>query len=179
MAKGTHNKTHKRNMAIINKVMEEKIYKPRREATSIRLLKRAEGQGDDTIIQRKKNAFRYPNDKDAIYPQCKRIVPIERRAMYLPTEYLIKHTGEKHKNKYEREYNQRLQHELDKIDGKANEGKEINEEDMEEISIKENKNSVEGMDIDDMNYGISKTRFKRKKQKGYRHKRHSKNSMKF
>ncbi len=55
MAKGTHNKTHKRNQGIIRRLLQDKIYTPRTNAIHERLLKRTAGQGDDSVITRKKN----------------------------------------------------------------------------------------------------------------------------
>ena len=48
MAKGTHNKTHKRNQGIIRRLMQDKVFTPRTNATHERLLKRTLGQGDDS-----------------------------------------------------------------------------------------------------------------------------------
>ena len=77
------------------------------------------------MITRKKNAFRYPKDPEAEYPQYEKPVYIEKRQRYLPIEYLIKNTGEKHKNKVKREKEEMLQRELDIAEGKINEGKAI------------------------------------------------------
>ena len=90
MAKGTHNKTHKRNQSIIRKLLQDKIYTPRTNAAHERLMKRSAGHGDDSLITRKKNSFRFPNDPDAEYPQAPKPVYIDRRSMNLPVEYLKK-----------------------------------------------------------------------------------------
>ncbi len=111
MAKGTHNKTHKRNQGIIRRLMQDKIYTPRTNAIHERLLKRTMGQGDDSLITRKKNAFRYPNDPNAVFPQEEKPVYIDRRSMSLPVEYFIKDVYEKKKNKYARERDEKLKNE--------------------------------------------------------------------
>ena len=193
MAKGTHNKTHKRNQSIIRKLLQDKIYTPRTNAAHERLLKRTAGQGDDSLITRKKNSFRYPNDPDAEYPQAPKPVYIDRRSMNLPVEYLKKEIYEKKKNKYQREKDERLKKEILRIDGKLNEDKNIDINDMEDIDIdgedenegnkKNNKiNKKEkdsGMDIDDITNPNVKRRIKKAKRGGYRHRRHSKNTMNF
>ena len=139
MAKGTHNKTHKRNQSIIRRLMQDKVYTPRTNAIHERLLKRTLGQGDDSLITRKKNAFRYPNDPNAIFPQEEKPVYIDRRSMNLPTEYLKKEIYEKKKNKYARERDEKLKNELLRIDGKLNENKNIELGDMEDIPMDEDK----------------------------------------
>ena len=193
MAKGTHNKTHKRNQSIIRKLLQDKIYTPRTNAAHERLLKRTAGQGDDSLITRKKNSFRFPNDPDAEYPQAPKPVYIDRRSMNLPVEYLKKEIYEKKKNKYQRERDDRLKKELLRIDGKLNEDKNIDIIDMEDINIdgedenegnkKNNKTNKKerdsGMDIDDITYPNIKRRIKKAKRGGYRHRRHSKNTMNF
>ena len=193
MAKGTHNKTHKRNQSIIRKLLQDKIYTPRTNAAHERLLKRTAGQGDDSLITRKKNSFRYPNDPDAEYPQAPKPVYIDRRSMNLPVEYLKKEIYEKKKNKYQREKDERLKKEILRIDGKLNEDKNIDINDMEDIYIdgedenEENKNNNKinkkerdsGMDIDDITNPNFKRRIKKAKRGGYRHRRHSKNTMNF
>ena len=150
MAKGTHNKTHKRNQGIIRRLMQDKVFTPRTNATHERLLKRTLGQGDDSLITRKKNAFRYPNDPSAVFPQEEKPTYIDRRRASLPVEYLKKDIYEKQKNKYARERDEKLKNELLKIEGKFNEGKNIELNDMEDIDMdedesekKENKGKVE------------------------------------
>ena len=192
MAKGTHNKTHKRNQGIIRRLMQDKIYTPRTNAIHERLLKRTEGQGDDSVITRKKNSFRYPNDPDAVYPQAEKPVFIDRRRMNMPVEYLKRDIYEKKKNKYARERDEKLKNELLRIEGKLNEDKNIEIKDMEDMDMnmdedKEKKNvdisrpykkeKGNGMVIED---DFNKKRFKKRiKRGGYRHRRHSKNIMNF
>ncbi len=198
MAKGTHNKTHKRNQHIIRRLLQDKIYTPRINAAHERLLKRTAGHGDDSLITRKKNSFRFPNDPDAEYPQAPKPVYIDRRSMNLPVEYLKKEIYEKKKNKYRRERDENLKNELLKIEGKFNEDKNIDINDMEEIEMDEdedelNKNENEdknnnklykkekgnGMNIDDITNPSIKRRIKKAKRGGYKHRRHSKNIMNF
>ena len=196
MAKGTHNKTHKRNQHIIRRLLQDKIYTPRINAPHERLLKRTAGIGDDSLITRKKNSFRYPNDPEAEYPQAPKPVYIDRRSMNLPVDYLKKEIYEKKKNKYQRERDAKLKNELLKVEGKLNEGKNIDINDMEEIGMEEdeedekeknknnnnkiNKNEKEsGMNIDDITNPNVKRRIKKAKRGGYRHRRHSKNTMNF
>ena len=192
MAKGTHNKTHKRNQHIIRRLLEDKIYTPRLNATHERLLKRTAGQGDDSLITRKKNSFRYPNDPEAEYPQAPKPVYIDRRSMNLPVEYLKKEIYEKKKNKYQRERDEKLKNKLLRIEGKLNEDKNIDIDDMEEDDMsldEENKNSNKGnkkqkekdsgMYIDDITNPNIKRHNKKIKRGGYRHRRKSKNIMNF
>ena len=192
MAKGTHNKTHKRNQHIIRRLLEDKIYTPRLNATHERLLKRTAGQGDDSLITRKKNSFRYPNDPEAEYPQAPKPVYIDRRSMNLPVEYLKKEIYEKKKNKYQRERDEKLKNKLLRIEGKLNEDKNIDIDDMEEDDMsldEENKNSNKGnkkqkekdsgMYIDDITNPNIKRHTKKIKRGGYRHRRKSKNIMNF
>ena len=191
MAKGTHNKTHKRNQSIIRKLLQDKIYTPRTNAAHERLMKRSAGHGDDSLITRKKNSFRFPNDPDAEYPQAPKPVYIDRRSMNLPVESLKKEIYEKKKNKYQRERDERLKNELLRVEGKLNEDKNIDINDMEEIDMDEededegNKNKLiikekgNGMILDDdLNRSIKRNK-KRIKRGGYRHRRHSKNTMNF
>ena len=191
MAKGTHNKTHKRNQGIIRRLMQDKVFTPRTNAAHDRLLKRTFGSGDDSLITRKKNAFRYPNDPNAEFPQEEKPVYIDRRRMNLPVEYLKKDIYEKKKNKYARERDEKLKNELLRVEGKLNEDKNIELKDMEDIPMDDdsedknnNKNKISnkekgnGMIIDD-----DLNSFKRTKKKinrgGFRHKRKSKHIMNF
>ena len=191
MAKGTHNKTHKRNQGIIRRLMQDKVYTPRTNAIHERLLKRTMGQGDDSLITRKKNAFRYPNDPNAVFPQEEKPVYIDRRSMNLPVEYLKKEIYEKKKNKYARERDEKLKNELLRIEGKLNEDKNIEIKDMEDIPMdddseeEKNKNMIKvdkkekgnGMILDD-DYSVKRNK-KRIRRGGYRHKRKSKYIMNF
>ena len=190
MAKGTHNKTHKRNQGIIRRLMQDKVFTPRTNAAHDRLLKRTFGSGDDSLITRKKNAFRYPNDPNAVFPQEEKAEYIDRRRMNLPVEYMKKDIYEKKKNKYIRERDEKLKNELLRVEGKLNEDKNIELKDMEDIAMdddsedKNNNNKINkkekgsGMIIDE-----ELNNFKRTKKKinrgGFRHKRRSKHIMNF
>lgn len=182
MAKGTHNKTHKRNQGIIRRLLQDKVYTPRTNAAHERLLKRTQGHGDDSLITRKKNSFRYPKDPNAEFPQEKKPEYLDRRSMNLPVEYLKKDIYEKKKNKYYRERDEKLKKELLKIEGKLNEDKNIEIEDMEDIDMdndeqKEdyyNKNEKEtGMLIDDLTNVDIKRCIKKIRRNGFRHKKRS------
>ena len=196
MAKGTHNKTHKRNQHIIRRLLQDKIYTPRINAAHERLLKRTAGQGDDSLITRKKNSFRYPNDPEAEYPQAPKPVYIDRRSMNLPVEYLKKDIYEKKKNKYQRERDEKLKNELLRVEGKLNEDKNIDINDMEDINMDEDEESNDkeenkninklfkkekgnGMDIDGITNPQIKRQIKKRKRVGYKHRRHSKKIMNF
>lgn len=173
------------------------VFGPRQSATSDRLFKRTFGNGDDSLRTRKKNAFRYPKDPEAVYPQYEKPVYIEKRQRYLPTEYLIKNTGEKPKNRIKREQEEALQREFALAEGKINEGKAIDVDDMEgivddveDMEIEEGNNNKNknknkrkekdyGMDIDDITGKPSIQKVRRNKKKGYRHKQKSKYIMKY
>ena len=191
MAKGTHNKTHKRNQGLIRRLLQDKIYTPRTNAIHERLLKRTAGQGDDSVITRKKNSFRYPNDPDAVYPQEEKPIFIDRRRMNMPVEYLKKDIYEKKKNKYARERDEKLKNEILRIEGKLNEDKNIEIKDMENIDMNEedeennkkeskifNKEKGTGMILDDDYKNIRKNR-KKINRGGFKHKRRSKHIMNF
>ena len=190
MAKGTHNKTHKRNQGLIRRLLQDKIYTPRTNAIHERLLKRTAGQGDDSVITRKKNSFRYPNDPDAVYPQEEKPIFIDRRRMNMPVEYLKKDIYEKKKNKYARERDEKLKNEILRIEGKLNEDKKIEIKDMEDIDIEDDKEEKNvniskpykkekgnGMDLEE-DFNIKRKK-KRIQRGGYRHKRKSKYIMNF
>jgi hypothetical protein len=191
MAKGTHSKRHKYNMRLIRKLMEEKVFGPRDSATSDRLLKRTYGTGDESIITRKKNAFRYPNDPNSEFPQEKRPVYLDRRAASLPIQYRIKNHGEKKKNRVKREMEELLRKEIEKANGNFNDGKIIDIDDMGELvkdvenmdiegknKNKKYKEKDIGMDLDEV-IGNKRHVIKKIKRNGYRHKRKSKNIMNF
>ena len=190
MAKGTHNKTHKRNQGIIRRLMQDKVYTPRTNAIHERLIKRTMGQGDDSIITRKKNAFRYPNDPSAVFPQEEKPVYIDRRSMNLPVEYLKKDIYEKKKNKYARERDEKLKNELLRVEGKLNEDKNIELKDMEDIPMdydneeknnntnKFSKEKGSGMVLEE-DFNIKRKKKKKIQRGGYRHKRKSKYIMNF
>ena len=189
MAKGTHSKRHKYNMSIIRKVMESKVFTPRDNATSARLLKRTYGSGDESIITRKKNAFRYPNDPNSEFPKEKKPVYIDRRAASLPIEFRIKNYGEKKKNRIKKEMEELLKKEIEIAKGNLNDGKIIDLDDMgklvenvENLNIdndgkNKKKNNDCGMDLEDN--GNRRHVIRKIKRNGYRHKKKSKNIINF
>jgi len=141
-------------------------------------MKRTFGKGDDSQITRKKNAFRYPNNQDAVIPQAEQPVFIDKRAKYAKTTYLAKDYGMKKKNVIKK--NTIETRNLALIEAKARgEGKErendiidtdhlndldIDNLDMENITLNENKkgkNKNIGMDIE---YSARKINKKRKKK---------------
>ena len=189
MAKGTHSKRHKYNMSIIRKVMESKVFTPRDNATSERLLKRTYGIGDESIITRKKNAFRYPNDPNSEFPKEKKPVYIDRRASSQPIEFRIKNYGEKKKNRIKREMEELLKNEIEIAKGNINHKKIIDLDDMGELvedvenlnieneGNKKKKKKDLGMDLDEI---VNKRHvIKKIKRNGYRHKKKSKNIINF
>jgi hypothetical protein len=56
-------------------------------------MKRTFGKGDDDYIKRKKNAFRFPKDPEAIFPQEPKPVYIEKRAAHVPANLRTKVKG--------------------------------------------------------------------------------------
>ena len=170
MAKGVHSKRRKRNMTIKRKVFEEsnfkpfkilEILRPQQERTSERLFKRTFGKGDDSMITRKKNAFRYPNDKEAIIPQQAKPVFIERRTGHISSEYFARTYGIKKKNLRKQQIEDKLAAEIKKAyakaDGLENEGRVI---DMNQFNLEGD------MDIEDqMNNLAFQEKGKNKKQK--------------
>lgn len=110
---------------------------------------------------------------------------------------MIKNTGEKPKNRIKREQEEALQREFALAEGKINEGKAIDVDDMEgivddveDMEIEEGNNNKNknknkrkekdyGMDIDDITGKPSIQKVRRNKKKGYRHKQKSKYIMKY
>jgi hypothetical protein len=100
-------------------------------------MKRTFGTGDDSIVTNKKNAFRYPKDPEAIFPQHPDPVFIDRRTAAIPAELLIQEKGIKKKNLKKqmlKENRDRTFKQLkDKVDGNEREGEiiDINNIDMD------------------------------------------------
>lgn len=110
---------------------------------------------------------------------------------------MIKNTGEKPKNRIKREQEEALQREFAIAEGKINEGKAIDLDDMEgivedveDMDIEEGNNNKKkknnkrkekdsGMDIDDITGRPTIQKARRNKKKGYRHKQKSKYIMKY
>lgn len=96
MAKSTHNKRTKAKRSLVRRVLYEAQGKKIDMATHQRLMKRTYGTGDDDYITRKKNAFRYPNEKDAVFPKAAKPEFVEKRNAYINPTLFIKNKGQKH-----------------------------------------------------------------------------------
>lgn len=198
MAKGVHSKRRKRNQSIKRKILDEskifikilELWRPRLEETSKRLMKRTFGKGDDSLIIRKKNAFRYPKDPASEFPQAEKIVHIDKRAASARTDYLVKEMGSKKKNILKQKHQEGLELALKQAEARA-EGREREDEvidmnklvqmdedgninvdqlDMDKFSIndkskkgKKNKSSSGGMEVEEERRGGSERRNKKKK----------------
>ena len=152
-------------------------------------MKRVYGAGDDSLITPKKNAFLFPNDPNAEFPQAPAPEYIERRAKYLPYQYLIKNKGMKAKNIYKKEKEANLKKLMEIAEGKLHENEAIDIEDMgglvddvENINIDEedkgnklrkNVKKIKeiGMDIDDVNTIQKRSKIKKIRRNGYRHRK--------
>jgi hypothetical protein len=163
MAKSVHSKRRKRNQSIKRKVLYEKVFRPRLEETSLRLLKRTFANGDDSVVMRKKNAYRYPNDPTAIFPQAEAPIYIERRSKNLPREFLIKEKGTKVKNLKKKAHIESLSHAIqeaeDRVEGKFREN-DIIEIDKIDDDIDQQMNRME-MDEGKKNKPRNKRQFKK------------------
>lgn len=128
MAKSVHSKRRKRNQSIKRKVLYEKQYKTKLNEVSNRLMKRTFGKGDDLIITNKKNAFRYPKDPEAIFPQQADPTFVDRRTCAIPREFLVKERGMKNKKLKKlvalENLNSALKDIDNKYDGKPSEARE-------------------------------------------------------
>jgi hypothetical protein len=187
MAKGVHSKRRKRNQSIKRKVLYDKLFKERIEETSKRLFKRTFGMGDDSVVTNKKNAFRFPKDLNALYPQVKDPVYIDRRTSAVPREYLIKEKGTKMKNLKKQNKLKELNEEMKRVEGSKEDevidlNKMINVEDidvdndldyeMEKFSLGDNKkkrkNKKNMMDVEvNSQSKPNRNRRKNKKNKSY------------
>lgn len=170
MAKGVHSKRRKRNQAIKRKILDEKVWRPRLQETSNRLLKRTFGKGDDSVITRKKNAFRFPKDPEAEFPQAEKPVYIDRRAQSANVQYLIRDSGMKKKNQLKKLHEETLSQSLKDAERRAL-GME-REDDV--IEMNDIENADEDIDVDniDMNkFSLNETnkgksKSKKKKEMG-------------
>jgi hypothetical protein len=129
-------------------------------------MKRTFGKGDDAIVTNKKNAFRYPKDPSASFPQHKDPVFVDRRTRAIPAEMLIKEKGIKNKNLKKKLHQEGLEQAFkdayDKVEGTEREGQviDINNMDMdyelEKLNLGEKKKKADkkakakssGMDLD-------------------------------
>jgi len=148
--------------------------------------------GDDSVMIMKKNAFRFPNDADSEIPQAKQPIFVDRRTRAIPTKYLIKEKGIKHKNLLKLEQSEKLESELkkvhDKVEGNLREDEIIDLNQMVETdefgnikmdddiefdkfnsNDKSNKNKSKLMDMDHME--IDGERNARKKMKNKKKKK--------
>ena len=190
MAKGVHSKRRKRNQSVKRKILEEQLWRPTLEATSKRLFKRTFGKGDDSLITSKKNAFRFPKDPEAEFPQAKDPIYIDRRTSAAPREFLMKEMGTKNKNLLKQQNAANLELQLrqaeDRALGKVRENEvidlndfvkydEYGNIDMDQIDVsrvgvseakKTKSNKADDMDLDDAgaNRGNANTRNKRRKK---------------
>lgn len=129
--------------------------------------------GDDSVVTNKKNAFRYPKDPEAVFPQAVDPVFIDRRRHAQPVEYLIRTKQSKQKKKRDNleDIEERMKFAEDKVEGKLNEDVllDINNVDMEmdfEGINTQKKRRNKGMDVDDDGQ-INKRHKKKKKSKSH------------
>lgn len=83
-------------------------------------MKRTFGKGDDDYIKRKKSAFRFPNDPEAVIPQEPKPVYIEKRASHVPAELRTKVKGMKACRLESLRQKTEIQEALNKADEKIN-----------------------------------------------------------
>jgi hypothetical protein len=125
------------------------------EQINTRLIKRSEGRGDEEYITRKKNAFRYPKDKSAIFPQQKAEIHIDKRQSAAPPEILIQAKGIKTKKLKKQLHLEALAKGMAIAEGKQNEGgvidmnKLANLDEFGNINYDQDLNEMNGMEVDD------------------------------
>ena len=126
------------------------------EQIHTRLIKRTEGRGDEEYITRKKNAFRYPNDNSAIFPQQKAEKHIDKRQSAAPPEILIQAKGIKTRKLKKQQHLEALAKGMAIAEGKQNEGgiidmnKLANLDEFGNINFdNDNDNDINDMDVDD------------------------------
>lgn len=92
-------------------------------------MKRTFASGDDDYITRKKNAYRFPKEKDAVFPQADLPVYIDKRTSAAKVEYLIRDKGTKTKNLKKQVHESNLKNAIqtasDRAEGKYREGEII------------------------------------------------------
>lgn len=134
-----------------------------------RLFKRSEGRGDDAYITRKKNAFRFPKDKSAEFPQQKEEIFIDRRTSAAPREILIQQKGIKTKNLKKQTHLDILAKGMKEAEGLQNEGEIIdmnqlaNLDEFGNINFDEQMDQMANMNIDEEN---KKAKSLKKKERG-------------
>ena len=151
-------------------------------------MKRTYGAGDDEYLARKKNAFRFPKDPEAIIPKHEAPVYIDKRSAHIPVEYRYRPKGVKACKIEEQrkidEINNALQEAEMRFKGEkkgnidlklegVNDNMELDEElnKLAKLKIKskaeskKEKKSKIAMDEDDLNETRKTIRAKKKKQK--------------
>jgi hypothetical protein len=139
-------------------------------------MKRTYGMGDDSVVTNKKNAFRFPKDPEAVFPQQADPVFIDRRVKAQPVEFLLreKQTKQKKKKAHLEALEESMKFAEDKVEGKLREDMvlDINNIDMEmdfdNLNLDKNKRKKKraGMDVDDEGQ-INKRHKKKKKSKSH------------
>jgi hypothetical protein len=137
------------------------------EQINTRLFKRTEGKGDEEYITRKKNAFRYPEDKSSIFPQQKAEIHIDKRQSAAPPEILIQAKGIKTKKLKKQQHLEALAKGMALAEGNQNEGGVI---DMNKLANFDefgniNFNQESEMDIDIDNNDKEKRVIRKEKEK--------------
>ncbi len=131
--------------------------------------KRTEGRGDESHITNKKNAFRYPKDPSAIFPQQKEETFIDRRTSAAPREILIQQKGIKTKNLKKQNNLEILARGMREAEGLKNEGDVIdmnklaNFDEFGNINFEDQMEQIAEMNIDE---GVKKSKAKKKKEVG-------------
>jgi hypothetical protein len=183
MAKGVHSKRRKRNQSLKRKILYERniflkidLYKPKLEEVHKRLMKRTYGMGDDSVVTNKRNAFRYPKDPEAVFPQQVDPKFIDRRVSAQPVEFLlkVKQTKQKKKKDNLQAIQDSMKFAVDKVEGNLREDVVIDinnidmETDFDNLNIEKNKkrNKEVGMDIDGERQ-INKRHRKQRKSKSH------------
>jgi len=138
------------------------------EQINIRLRKRTEGRGDEEYITRKKNAFRYPKDSTAIFPQQKEEKHIDKRQTAAPSEILIQAKGIKTKKLKKQQHLEALAKGMAAAAGNHNEGgvldmnKLANLDEFGNINFEQEIDNMKDMAIDD---NVEKRLKRREKEK--------------
>lgn len=113
-------------------------------------MKRTYGEGDDKYTERKKNAFRYPNHPEAVFPKHPEPVYIDRRAAHVPAELRVRGKTQKVSKLEEQRRKEEIEESLRKAEEKV-EG--------------ENSGNIDLSKIDTYNMSIDNDIPKQKKKK--------------
>ena len=125
------------------------------ESINVRLRKRTEGRGDEEYITRKKNAFRYPKEETAIFPQQKAEQFVDKRQSNAPAEILIQAKGIKTKKLKKQQHLEALARGMAAAEGNQNEGgvidmnKMANLDEFGNINFDKQVEKMDDMAIDD------------------------------